>query len=230
MLGSGHADQAGRVVKHGTLNAYNHHKCRCAPCRAVGTRYAKVRRLDLIRGHHRTRPAIGTTRRLRALAVAAWSARIIAERINRSVRHVQDLQAGAVTDVTIGTYYAVRDLYDELTWTPGPRKATRTAALKRGWKPALAWDDDTIDDPKAKPQGMYESPKLMHDEIAVLRAVGGDQGVHLSSADRAEAIAILTARGLTARAIAERMGLRERSVTRIRAVSRQQEYPEQVAS
>lgn len=54
------------------------------------------------------------------------------------------------------------------------------------------------------------------DPIAVERAIGGDP-VRLSCPERSEAIARLTAAGLSANQIAERLGVASRSVTRYRA-------------
>lgn len=55
------------------------------------------------------------------------------------------------------------------------------------------------------------------DEVAVMRATSGDRSVTLNTAERREAVAQLTARGLSARAIAELLGVAERTVNRHRA-------------
>ena len=36
---------------------------------------------------------------------------------------------------------------------PGAERA-RSTAKRKGWAPPMAWDDDTIDDPQAKPVGL----------------------------------------------------------------------------
>jgi hypothetical protein len=59
------------------------------------------------------------------------------------------------------------------------------------------------------------------DPVAVLRVVGGDR-VELNRSERRAAVALLTRRGLTAAAIAERVGVSARSVTRHRAAIRQE--------
>ena len=215
-------------MKHGTLNTYKA-GCRCEDCRWANARYDKQRRYERLQGHTRLIDATGTRRRLLALGVMRWPRDNLAARLGKDPRQIRLFIT--TLHVRATTADKVTALYDELAMIPGPgHRNVEVWARRRGGYPPLAWDDETIDDPKAKPQGLYETPKLMHDEVAVQRAVDGDTSVHLSSADRAEAIAILHSRGLTARAIAERMGLQERSVTRIRAVSRRQEYQEQVAS
>lgn len=100
----------------------------------------------------------GTRRRLQALMCAGWSVSRIA------VHGGLDRQAldGALSGrpVIARTAVAVRRIYDEL-WdveptanTPGEAAAitrARARARSNGWAPALAWDDDTIDNPAAKP-------------------------------------------------------------------------------
>lgn len=53
------------------------------------------------------------------------------------------------------------------------------------------------------------------DEIAVERACNGDP-VTLTVAERAEAVRLMTAKGMTARQIAERLRMAERTVVRYR--------------
>jgi hypothetical protein len=53
-------------------------------------------------------------------------------------------------------------VYDDL-WDqqPAPSRESRIArrrALARGWWPALAWDDDTIDDPASAPSNPAAAP------------------------------------------------------------------------
>lgn len=59
------------------------------------------------------------------------------------------------TRVTRGTERAVRALYDRLAMTPAPpgssASQTRRWAQLRGWVGPLSWDDETIDDPTARP-------------------------------------------------------------------------------
>jgi DNA-directed RNA polymerase specialized sigma24 family protein len=87
-------------------------------------------------------------------------------------------------------------------------------AKAKGWPGPLAWDDDTIDDPAARPHiGAAWSDAF--DEVAVLRAMYGDP-VRLRPSERAEATRRLTAAGLSAAQIAERLGCTKRSVVRQR--------------
>lgn len=105
--------------------------------------------------------ATGTRRRLQALACAGWSMNELAARrgsLNKKTLHA--IASGATETVYGSTYREVRDLYDEM-WDTKPDETdryqrassarTRARAARAGWQPALAWDDETIDDPNAKP-------------------------------------------------------------------------------
>jgi hypothetical protein len=107
----------------------------------------------------------GTRRRLRALVARGWSKRKLSLRLG-----MQPSNFGATFDndkVRASTARAVRVLYDEL-WNVTPPEAThgdriaasraRRYAQTQGYAPPLAWDDDTIDDPDAKPEGAVPAP------------------------------------------------------------------------
>lgn len=103
-------------------------------------------------------PAIGSTRRIRALATLGWSvAKLAAELgVNR-----QRLGRLALSDTTsVETARAIGTLYDRLWCIPAPAStsadkaaATRARAesSRLGWNKPLDWEDDTLDDPNAQP-------------------------------------------------------------------------------
>lgn len=107
-------------------------------------------------------PAAGTQRRLRALACLGWSDTLLAYRLGMTLANYGTL-CNLQTHVTTRRAAQVRALYDDL-WDRQPPNATRaeratvTRTLKRaaaaGWVSPLAWDDDTIDDPNARPAGV----------------------------------------------------------------------------
>jgi hypothetical protein len=100
--------------------------------------------------------AIGTRRRLRALAARAWSP--------EAIEHETGIPA-AITrrelDGRDGIADIVASAYDRL-WdrqppsvTPEQRKAARAIedrAARSGWPPPMAWDDDLIDRPDGQPE------------------------------------------------------------------------------
>ena len=100
----------------------------------------------------------GTARRLQALYALGWSVHAVADRAGLSVCTLRDVPTRS--SVTAATALAVRAVYD-LMWdrTPQPRTPaergvvtrTRRQAAAKGWAPPLAWDDEDLDNPTAKP-------------------------------------------------------------------------------
>ena len=107
----------------------------------------------------------GTRRRLQALVASGWPLYVLAGRAGLSRENIW--KRLGVTLTRVSTRDAVRRLYDEL-WDADPiahgvrpqsvAKA-RARGLREGWPPPLAWDDDEIDDPAARPAGMRTAHK-----------------------------------------------------------------------
>ena len=102
--------------------------------------------------------ATGTRRRLQALHVRGFNLVAIAEKSGIATRYFQ--KAANAERVTARLARTVRDVYGAW-WDADPREhgvkdwvadRTRRAAQRKGWHGPLAWDDDTIDDPRAVPQ------------------------------------------------------------------------------
>lgn len=103
----------------------------------------------------------GTIRRLQALMAVGWSAPILAERMGLNDAAFRKLLASN-RKVFVSTYRNARRIYDEL-WNQEPPQTNRferstatrarNLAARKGWPPPMAWDDDHIDNPKAKPSG-----------------------------------------------------------------------------
>jgi hypothetical protein len=157
---------------------------------------------DLVAGGART-DATGTRRRLQALQALGWSQRRLAELLDTQQVVVGKAARGKSQFVTVATARRVRDLYDHI-WNQPPPSATRyerqsatnarRAAAERGWVPPLAWDDDTIDDPNAAPEGAE-----------------GSQPVDGRLPDRDD-LQMLIETGSTVAALAQRFGVEESSV------------------
>lgn len=133
--------------------------------------------------HHRDRdhgfvPAIGARRRIQALLAIGHRHADITARIRAHGSQTQSqlvlLQAGNLLERR--TSDAVRGAYNDLWATPGPSSRTRSRAAARGYAPPLAWDDDTIDDPAARPAGvigaMQTSRAALVEDVAELVAHG----------------------------------------------------------
>lgn len=94
---------------------------------------------------------IGTTRRLRGLIALGWPQAELARRSGLPTCTISHLVRGDIDKTSRRNATAVHDLYDRLSGTPGPSDWQRRRAQAAGWAPPLAWDDDLIDDPAAKP-------------------------------------------------------------------------------
>lgn len=102
--------------------------------------------------------ATGTHRRLRALVWLGWPQGEIEKRLNVHAYWVG--RCLRRKGVTLAVQARVLHVYDDL-WRirpetqgvdPGQAESARLYARSRQWHGPLAWDDDTIDDPKAVPQ------------------------------------------------------------------------------
>ena len=131
--------------------------------------------------------ATGTVRRVQALMAIGWSGQKLADRLGVQ-RGNFTLMNGADL-VTEAKRRAISDLYDELWDTPPPHddhrsriSYNRTLAFARrnGWVPPMAWDDDTIDDPAARPS--IGAAQTATKQRAVLELI--DLGVTLSEIER----------------------------------------------
>lgn len=166
--------------------------------------------------------ATGTRRRLRALVALGWPVEQLRARLGVSSKTTWLLTDDGVADDVMAVTVRVRDavcaLYDELSMTlPEPSRA-RTLAQRRAralsWVPPLAWDDDSIDDPAARPvRGAPEVHGV--DPVAVDLAVEGHD-VSLTRAERWAAVERLTRRGMPDGVIAQRVGVSENTVQRDR--------------
>lgn len=115
--------------------------------------------------------ATGARRMMQALVCAGWSFPLLAERYGSTARHVWFLTRA--DRLYVGTVRRIKDLFDELaehkTTPPETTEQERAAAAKarryarqQRWAPATAWDEDTINDPAAEPEGtnVDHAPRL----------------------------------------------------------------------
>ncbi|GHG97420.1 hypothetical protein ACFORH_42790 [Amycolatopsis roodepoortensis] len=103
----------------------------------------------------------GTRRRLQALCALGWSQTVLGRRLGLSQQNLSALINGGGVRWTRSRQ--VTQLYDEM-WNQKPAEdtaiqrrdvaAVRRNAVRRGWAPPMAWDDDAIDDPAARPAGV----------------------------------------------------------------------------
>ena len=94
-------------------------------------------------------PAVGARRRIRALLAIGWTHAHIAEAAGIPPRRPALILSQAGDMVTLDAHDRIADAYDELSMRQGPSARNR----RLGYPPPLAWDDETIDDPRARPEG-----------------------------------------------------------------------------
>ncbi len=107
----------------------------------------------------------GTRRRVQALVACGWSQARLARGLGLTAANFCGMLRR--DQVTAATARAVGELYDRLWNQPPPEhdQRTRIAASRarnhagqQGWAPPLAWDDDQIDDPGARPAEGWKRP------------------------------------------------------------------------
>lgn len=96
--------------------------------------------------------ATGTRRRVEALGRMGWTARTVSEAVG--------LQPGSLSKilwrgtVSYATAHRIAEFYERNSDRFGGNRTWARKAAAFGYAPPAAWDDDTIDDPRAKPQGV----------------------------------------------------------------------------
>lgn len=116
-------------------------------------------------------PRVGSTRRIQALMALGWRHQDITAAMRIATRSQLVLhQPGQY--ITRATRDAILRAYDELSMRRGPSEKTRQRAIASGYAPPLAWDDDTIDDPYAVPEGAGYTTGPVIEKILELEQMG----------------------------------------------------------
>lgn len=103
-------------------------------------------------------PALGTARRMQALAAIGWTVAQTGRDAGLTPSWCRELVTGRRPRVTRETAAAVDAVFRARCMTPGPSRHARSCAARNGWPPPLAWDD--IDDPGEKPQGLARGRRV----------------------------------------------------------------------
>ncbi|MGW8846566.1 hypothetical protein ACWGNE_02185 [Streptomyces xiamenensis] len=140
-------------------------------------------------------PAIGSTRRVRALYAIGYTSRAISSAAGLDDKTIRVLLVGEHATTIQRVADTVAATYRRLATRPGPSRLAIRRAHTEGWHSPAAWDD--IDDPCAMPDTGAGDTPLTHAEI---RAINGEEMRHLASL------------GIAEHDIARRLGLRERHV------------------
>jgi transcriptional regulator with XRE-family HTH domain len=151
--------------------------------------------------------ATGTVRRVRALVAMGHSQKTLADEVGCAFTYISSLTHGRRPMVTVALARSVQRAYDKLWMSVGSSVRARLKAERLGWHGPLAWDDDTIDDPKALPQTDAVPPAVTEGENVLARWLMGE-AVILGPEHRDEALAYLFEwTSLTAEEIGERLGM-----------------------
>ncbi|MCX4792556.1 hypothetical protein OG369_43045 [Streptomyces sp. NBC_01221] len=140
--------------------------------------------------------ATGTRRRIEALAVRGWPRHLMAKQVGMEETHFR--KASGRERVTARLARRVAAMYDAW-WDQDPLEhgvplcsvsRVRADAARSGFRSALAWDDDTIDDPAAVPQTDAAPAGYTEGDAVVARFLMGESVV-LDGTGRREVIAHL---------------------------------------
>lgn len=204
--------------RHGESKTCYWYGCRCDLCRefVIEQQYywRAMRRAGRYKGPDLV-STVGVTRRVQALALLGWSGESIAHRAGMSGARLREIMR--FDRIERATLHRVAEVYDDLWATPAPVSPsslrTRTIAHKRGWAPALAWDDDTIDDPAALPAVAVDVDTV--DEMAVELALSGERP-HLTAVERHIVVRRLHAIRWSDTKIANHLGVSDQTIYRDR--------------
>jgi hypothetical protein len=105
------------------------------------------------RDSHRGINSAGTRRRVQALAWMGWPATEVAARAGTTPATLRTLILPS-RQISFALARRVAEVYERLSLTSGPSKGSASKARQLGFAPPMAWDDDRIDNPRARPRGM----------------------------------------------------------------------------
>ncbi|MFI8008323.1 hypothetical protein [Streptomyces sp. NPDC086010] len=123
---------------------------------------------------------IGLLRRLRGMCAAGWTFSALARAGGTTSKSLAEF--GRTRTSTPSLRGAILMAWTQLSHRPGPSQHARRRAAAKGWDPALAWDEDSIDQPDAAPTGtrIYGTaqrwtPVLLRHELAFFTRYGLSQ-------------------------------------------------------
>lgn len=110
----------------------------------------------------------GASRRLQALAARGWplvtqvemlSPKVSPSTVHRILEGKAEFIYARVDEAISELYRSLADVEPAADTPQRARaiRATRAKAGRRGWPPPAAWDDETIDDPEARPDPSWKS-------------------------------------------------------------------------
>lgn len=116
--------------------------------------------------------SVGTVRRLQALVAIGHTPIDLSDQAGLTAGYCRELLNGKRSQVTAATARRIDALFRHLQLTAGANPDARARAEQLGWLPALAWDEDTIDDPAAEPDQGREERVRLPEKYVELRELG----------------------------------------------------------
>lgn len=163
-----------------SLQTALHERRRGHPPRNFGPRYAQmIMDTDIWSGTEGRGPALGTRRRLQALAWMGWTVEALGEETGISFVTLATVQRGAGEKVAARIYRAVAEAYERLSETDGGSHLAFVRASKLGYLPPAAWDNPDTDADAA--------PEVDVDDVVVARIIAGER-LRCTKAERFEVI------------------------------------------
>jgi len=161
--------------RHGDSTAYRHAGCRCRD--ALYDHWLASHKCPFRPEQRRSFvPAIGTQRRLRALARIGWTTSAIADRAGMSPARVGAWQSGRHRQISRASAARIAEVYEKLSGTPGPSRRVREYAARHGWVAPLMWEDLDIDNPEVQPHRDAPDPhphaKIIEEDLRHLLGYG----------------------------------------------------------
>lgn len=157
--------------------------------------------------------SIGSIRRVQALALQGHSRGSLARRAGMSLAALNaSLQRPTIS---IALAREIRDLYAQLVETPGSSSHATRLAVSAGWSPSHAWDEESIEDPRAEP--VHELDVI--DEVAIARVLSGIP-TPLTRSEFLEAIHRGTQAGMSTEQLGRLLGRTDRTISRYRRLLR----------
>ncbi|WP_240952913.1 hypothetical protein [Rhodococcus sp. 1139] len=154
-------------------------------------------------------PAVGAHRRLRALNAMGYGDDLLAARLGVDINVVTGMPTKSL--IPSGLWKAIDSIYDELSMRPGPDAEIREQSRAAGVVPPLGWDDDEIDNPKARSQERVQPRQgagaVPVDEAVVIRRLGGEQ-MPLRFCERREIVRIAFEKGWSPTELATRLSIK----------------------
>jgi hypothetical protein len=161
------------AARHGDERIDYRRGCRCTVARKAEAAYTAMKRNQRIMGFPGAVDATGVRRRLQALGAIGWPSPELAVKLGTTKQAVEQLRHRQ-TVVFRTTADRITALYNELSMRPGPSAESRKRARLLGWPPPLAWDDDSLDDPRSCPVGWIPQSRrtIPLDDVELLAHCG----------------------------------------------------------